>query len=74
MSTSTLFIATIIKAFALLRFLSFVAGQTFEIDTVVGHRFYQGDGGLASHVAVHYPRSVALHPVTEDLFFVDSGN
>lgn len=48
--------------------------QTYEIDTVVGHRFYSGEGGLATHVSLNYPQNVAYHPITGDLFIVDSGN
>ncbi len=51
-----------------------VTAQTFKIDTVVGHRFYDGEGGFASHVSVYVPYSVAFHPITEDLFIVDTGN
>ncbi len=41
---------------------------------MVGHRFYQGDGGLASQVYVNYPHNVAYHPITEDLFIADTNN
>ncbi len=52
----------------------FQCQQTYEIDTVAGQRFYDGEGGLASHVLIHTPIGVAFHPVTEDLFIADSYN
>ncbi len=51
-----------------------MASQTYEIDTVAGLRFYDGEGGFASHVAVNSPNHVAFHPVTEDVFIVDTFN
>ncbi len=48
--------------------------QSYEIDTLVGLRFYQGEGGLASHVLLDYPYNVAFHPVTDELFIVDTYN
>ncbi len=61
--------------FSCLLLLSYsVTSQTFEIGTVVGHRFYAGEGGLASHVAFHSPFDVAIHPITDDLFIADLNN
>ncbi len=51
-----------------------MASQTFEIHTVAGLRFYDGEGGFASHVAVNSPYHVAFHPVTEDVFIADTNN
>ncbi len=51
-----------------------VRSQTFEIDTVAGYRFYDGDGGLISQVPLSIPHGVAFHPVTEDLFIADTQN
>ena len=67
-------IATFIITCCLLFLLSFVTSQSFKIDTVVGHRFYDGEGGLASHIGLRFPHSVAFHPVTGDLFIVDMYN
>ncbi len=67
-------IATFIITCCLVFLLSFVTSQSFKIDTVVGHRFYDGEGGLASHVGLMFPHSVAFHPVTGDLFIVDMYN
>ncbi len=64
-------IVTLLTCYLLL--LSFATSQTFNIDTVVGHRFYDGDG-FVSLVSVNTPYSIAFHPITEDLFIVDSGN
>ncbi len=41
---------------------------------MVGHRFYDGDGGFASHVSVNTPANVVLHPITGDLFIADTLN
>ncbi len=67
-----LFIATFISCYLFL--LTCVASQTLEIDTVAGLRFYDGEGGFASHVAVNRPYHVAFHPVTEDVFIADTLN
>ncbi len=37
----------------------------------MGHRFYDGEGGFASHVSVNDVRALAFHPITEDLYIVD---
>ncbi len=47
---------------------------TYGIDTLVGYRYYDGDGGLASHASVSSPLQVVLHPVTGDVCFADSYN
>ncbi len=41
---------------------------------MVGQRFYDGEGGLASHVSVNSPNNVVFHPITEDLFIADTYN
>ncbi len=41
---------------------------------MVGHRFYDGNGGLATHVSVNNPHNVVYHPITEDLFIADTNN
>ncbi len=51
-----------------------VPALPFDIDTLVGQRFYDGEGGLASHVSIYYPFGVAVQPGTQDLFIVDSYN
>ncbi len=57
-----------------IHFLPHFQCQTFLIDTLVGHRFYDGEGGLASHVLLDYPYNVAFHPITDELFIVDTYN
>ncbi len=47
---------------------------TYGIDTLVGYRYFDGDGGLASHASVSSPLQVVLHPVTGDVYFADSYN
>ncbi len=72
MNILTIFVVAFLTVVSWCSFL--VAGQTFEIYTVVGHRFYDGEGGLASRVAVNKPESVAFHPITGELFIADTYN
>ncbi len=48
--------------------------QTFDIRTLVGYQFNNGEGGLATQVSVNKPKGVAFHPVTGDLFIADTEN
>ncbi len=70
---TTVFFATLSLLYHFI-LLSFVTSQTYEINTLVGNRFFDGEGGLASHVSVNNPHNVAFHPITEDLFIVDTYN